>query len=260
MERRGSKRQRNDPGSSTDLPFKRIRHNLPSGSRQNYLTSNAETEKESSIRLCGSLPDEYSSSGDGSSTDDDFTSSAGSPSSSSSSSALSSSDSESERDGDSISQEGLEGEVQSSPHRLNGSSLISVPAPLRPQIRHINGSNLLSEVSSFLPKLKAANQEVQKDIAAGKAVILDSAGVEKDNGQYIEMNLGLGVLEEKRNGDNTESENESNSEESSLSASDAKIRLHEKRKVTDVLRRLMGNKSKPKKPGIEEVDDSSKKE
>jgi NOP protein chaperone 1 len=77
----------------------------------------------------------------------------------------------------------------------------------------------------------------------------------------IYQNLGLGVLEEKRNGDNTESENESNSEESSHSSSDAKIRsLHEKRKVTDVLRRLMGNKSKPKKPGIEEVDDSSKKE
>lgn len=259
MEQRGSKRQRNDPGSSTDLPFKRIRHNLSLGSRRNYLASNVETEKESSIRLCGSLPDEYSSSGDGSSTDD-FTSSAGSPSSSSSS-ALSSSDSESERDDDSISQEGLEGEVQSSHHRLNGSSLISVPAPLRPQICHINGSTLLSEVSSFLPKLKAANQEIQKDIAAGKAVILDAAGVEKDDGQYIEMNLGLGVLEEKRNGDNTESENESNSEESSHSSSDAKIRsLHEKRKVTDVLRRLMGNKSKPKKPGIEEVDDSSKKE
>lgn len=77
----------------------------------------------------------------------------------------------------------------------------------------------------------------------------------------IYQNLGLGVLEEKRSGDNTESENESSGGESSHSASDVKTRplsplLHEKRKVTDVLHRLMGNKSKPKKPDIEEVDDA----
>lgn len=160
MEQGRSKRQRDDPGSSTDLPFKRIRPNLVPA---------AATEKDP---------------GDRSSTDD-FTSSAGSPSSSpSSSSALSSSDSGSDRDDDSISQEGLEDEAQGSYCRLNGSSLTSVPAPVRPQIRPINDSKLLSEVSSFLPKLKAANREIQKDIAAGKAVILDNGDAD---GQYIEM-------------------------------------------------------------------------
>jgi Domain of unknown function (DUF4598) len=173
MEQGRSKRQRDDPGSSTDLPFKRIRPNLVPA---------AATEKESSISLCGSPLDEYSSPGDRSNTDD-FTSSAG-PSSPSSSSVLSSSDSESERDDNSISQEGLEDEAQGSYCRLNGSSLTSVPAPVRPQIRPINDSKLLSEVSSFLPKLKAANREIHNDIAAGKAVILDNGDAD---GQYIEM-------------------------------------------------------------------------
>ncbi|KAJ5620647.1 hypothetical protein N7510_004631 [Penicillium lagena] len=143
----------------------------------------------------------------------------------------------------------------------------------KPQIRRVDGdSGLLSRLSSFLPQMKDANESLQKDIAAGRAgdVVLDSSldrrgsededdedededmeegdgrGEEKWQGQYIEMNLGLGVLEEKRE-DGSASEESPDSRHAAKTTSAAP-------KDSNVLGKLMKTKqSSTEKPTIEEM-------
>ena len=57
---------------------------------------------------------------------------------------------------------------------------------------------LLSRLGAFLPQLRAANAELDSSIAAGQISDKCIENVGSDEEQYIEMNLGLGVLEEKR--------------------------------------------------------------
>ncbi|KAF7723787.1 hypothetical protein EC973_001700 [Apophysomyces ossiformis] len=52
---------------------------------------------------------------------------------------------------------------------------------------------ILSRVQAFLPQLQAANEELKQQDPSE----LDIENVEEDDSQYIEMNLGLGVFEEK---------------------------------------------------------------
>ncbi|KAJ5832163.1 hypothetical protein N7474_000474 [Penicillium riverlandense] len=143
----------------------------------------------------------------------------------------------------------------------------------KPQIRRMDGdSGLLSRLSSFLPQMKDANESLQKDIAAGRAgdVVLDSSldrrgsGDEDDEdededmeegeggrdgkwqGQYIEMNLGLGVLEEKRE-DGSTAEESPDFHHAPKNASTSP-------KDSNVLGKLMKTKkSSTEKPTIEEM-------
>jgi hypothetical protein len=58
----------------------------------------------------------------------------------------------------------------------------------KPQIQRLNEPGLLSRVSSFLPQLRAANEDLQRKVTTGRSqdVIMDD--VDKDiPGQYIEM-------------------------------------------------------------------------
>lgn len=57
----------------------------------------------------------------------------------------------------------------------------------KPRIQRVQRSGLLSRLSSFLPRLKAANEDLERDIASGRAqdVVVDD--VKDDEGQYIEM-------------------------------------------------------------------------
>lgn len=57
-----------------------------------------------------------------------------------------------------------------------------------------NNSDLGDRVGSFLSEMKAANDQLEADMAAGKNHSLE---VDDSDGEHIEMNLGLGVLEEK---------------------------------------------------------------
>ncbi|KAF8539281.1 hypothetical protein BDD12DRAFT_805509 [Trichophaea hybrida] len=58
-------------------------------------------------------------------------------------------------------------------------------------------SDLLSRLNSFLPQLSTANASLEAEIAAaGNADTKNIEHVSDDEEQYIEMNLGLGVLEE----------------------------------------------------------------
>jgi hypothetical protein len=92
----------------------------------------------------------------------------------------------------------------------------------------------------FLPKLKAANEELESERQAGtlKDKMMDNAGEEAD-GQYIEMNLGLGVLEER---DPDAKDDESESDDDS-----------EHNQAKDILAKLMGREGKAEDVGIQEV-------
>ncbi|KAG0170687.1 hypothetical protein DFQ28_008813 [Apophysomyces sp. BC1034] len=54
-------------------------------------------------------------------------------------------------------------------------------------------SDILSRVQAFLPQLQAANEQLEQQDPSE----LDIEHIDEENGQYIEMNLGLGVYEEK---------------------------------------------------------------
>ncbi|KAH7067262.1 hypothetical protein BKA63DRAFT_570572 [Paraphoma chrysanthemicola] len=104
------------------------------------------------------------------------------------------------------------------------------------------GPDIGSFLKEFLPQLKAANDELE---AQRKAGTLDSkmidAGEEEDAEQYIEMDLGLGVLEEK----------DPNADDDSSSDSDDTLDGNEKEK--DVLGKLMGRTNRKKPVVVQEV-------
>ncbi|KAH7083984.1 hypothetical protein FB567DRAFT_561890 [Paraphoma chrysanthemicola] len=104
------------------------------------------------------------------------------------------------------------------------------------------GPDIGAFLKEFLPQLKAANDELE---AQRKAGTLDSkmidAGEEEDAEQYIEMDLGLGVLEEK----------DPNADDDSSSDSDDTLDGNEKEK--DVLGKLMGRTNSRKPVVVQEV-------
>jgi hypothetical protein len=179
--------------------------------------------------------------------EDDYTSSSGS--------SLSSSDDE---DDDAQSETG--GDINK-----DNEEITSLPARRKPDIRRIEQeSSLLNRLSAFLPQMKSANDDLEREIAAGRAkdIRLDDVDEGSDgqrDGQYIEMvrlflmilctiqplmaglqNLGLGVLEEKRPGDQDERD---------VSES------HGQSEDTDLLDRLLGKeKTSPSaKPFIQDL-------
>lgn len=110
-------------------------------------------------------------------SDDDPTSSSGSSSS------------ESDEDDTSDNEhEDLHPEKQTAGTASN-SSIPNVTGRQKPQIHRMEGgSDLLGRLSAFLPKMKDANESLEKDIAAGrgKDLVLDDVQ-EGDGKDYIEM-------------------------------------------------------------------------
>jgi hypothetical protein len=73
----------------------------------------------------------------------------------------------------------------------NDPSVPRVPATQKPRIHRVDKQkqpDLLARVSSFLPRMKDANDSLQRDIAAGRAsdVMVDDVDDEHE-GRYIEM-------------------------------------------------------------------------
>lgn len=104
------------------------------------------------------------------------------------SSGTSSSESESEEDPSDGEDEGSNHENEPSNSAVD-SSIPVVTGRRKPQIHRMEGgSDLLARLSAFLPKIKDANENLEKQIAEGrgKDVVLDS--VDEDDGKdYIEM-------------------------------------------------------------------------
>ncbi|KAJ5806487.1 uncharacterized protein N7503_004089 [Penicillium pulvis] len=161
-----------------------------------------------------------------------------------SSSGSSSSESDSEDSED--ENESIHHEPKATP--ANTSSIPNISGRPKPQIHRIQGnSELLARLSAFLPQMKSANEELEKDIAAGKDVVMDD---EDENKDYIEMNLGLGVLEEKR--DNGDASGDGAEDEAM-----GGMEFDKKAKAgfdDDILEKLMGGKDlDADKPSIEEL-------
>ncbi|KGO69498.1 hypothetical protein PITC_014530 [Penicillium italicum] len=182
------------------------------------------------------------------STDSDPTSSSGSSSEY---------DSESEKEEEQHSDQEMNSTGESTTHAHASDSSASLPhiaGRPKPRIHRMKGdSGLLSRLNAFLPKMKDANEDLQRQIEAGEAgdLVLDNAG---ENGeQYIEMDLGLGVLEEKRDGDS--SSDEQTDDEGSKGATGAG-KTPQEMNDSDIIGKLMGGKSKKSntdKPSIEEM-------
>lgn len=107
---------------------------------------------------------------------------------------------------------------------------------------------LQCRLQELLPKLNNANRELAK-----KGATLSMEEVDDDE-QHIEMNLGLGVLEEQHNSDDEDALNEGQAvprNEASCGKDDA---ARESESETDVMRSLLGTDKNHEKPGIEEVE------
>ncbi|KAL2221052.1 hypothetical protein M432DRAFT_637542 [Thermoascus aurantiacus ATCC 26904] len=258
MDETGRKRPLEDdqPASPPSSLTKRPRTQLAAGQRQLGRSSDAESSSSSETSSLSSRDSSDTSSSAEDDSNEESTSSAGTSSSSSSCPSPSSSESD---DSEGSEAEEAEDDVDGLDGGHDEAAIEYVPARAKPRIHRVQtDSGILSRVSSFLPKLKAANEDLQRDIAAGRAkdVVMDDVDEEQGEGQYIEMNLGLGVLEEKRSHDGSESSSEESESSVSDGGRESPAITHPKtQKDTNVLGRLMGNRTKPKKPGIEEIND-----
>ncbi|KAI5854597.1 hypothetical protein BZA05DRAFT_370597 [Tricharina praecox] len=74
-------------------------------------------------------------------------------------------------------------------------------------------SDLLSRLTTFLPQLSAANATLDEEIRAHGADSRNIEHVADDEERYIEMNLGLGVLEEVRDESSSDEDSEDDEDE-----------------------------------------------
>jgi hypothetical protein len=103
--------------------------------------------------------------------------------------------------------------------------------------------SLADRLKSFLPQMAEANSKLEQ----GDANEYSMEAV-KDDEPHIEMDLGLGVLEETNGKDAEDSDNEEEEEKDG----DASASPERKRKEKDVMGKLMGKKEN-QTAGIEEV-------
>ncbi|OGE56132.1 hypothetical protein PENARI_c003G07884 [Penicillium arizonense] len=123
------------------------------------------------------------------------------------------------------------------------SSLPHIGGRPKPRIHRMKGdSELLSRLNAFLPKMKNANEDLQKEIEAGRVgdLVLDNA--DESGEQYIEMDLGLGVLEEKKEGDSSSEDEDEDDREDAKTGSGAAGNTSQELKDSDIIGKLMGGK------------------
>ncbi|MCJ1354096.1 MAG: hypothetical protein MMC33_004083 [Icmadophila ericetorum] len=153
--------------------------------------------------------------------------------------------------------------LSNDPISLHIPTLTALPRPQIADLQSIapEASSLQSRLSSFIPSLAAANQELEYERREGRIVDRDIENLGNGGeGTYIEMNLGLGVLEEKGSHDSdTESVSSMSSSSSSSSSPDSNVNqdgasLEAGGKEKDVLGKLMGRERNRDRPTIQIVD------
>ncbi|KAF2202790.1 hypothetical protein GQ43DRAFT_298999 [Delitschia confertaspora ATCC 74209] len=239
------KRPRDD-SSALSLPRRtRIKFSPP----ETNSTSEVSQPENSSV-FSTSRPSESAAASDvDSDSESELSESSSDPSSASSTDEESSSDEEE----DEVQQE--EAKEEGSSEEEDNVIIDIIPRPAeKPKMRLSeignNVSDLKARLQSFLPQLKAANEELERERRAGT---LKNRVIEGDEGggEYIEMDLGLGVLEHKgHNGEDKESEDESEDDEDN--ADENKERSNEK----DILGKLMGQNRRKAPAAIQEVGDT----
>ncbi|KAG0125861.1 hypothetical protein HOY82DRAFT_581238 [Tuber indicum] len=77
----------------------------------------------------------------------------------------------------------------------------SPPPPKKPRMAAVDTpSDLMSRLDAFLPAMEAANKDLQAEVEDGTIGKRNIEVLDVEEERYIEMNLGLGVLEGKRDG------------------------------------------------------------
>jgi hypothetical protein len=196
--------------SPPDVGNKRKRSNdTPSKTTENYaFTTSCRLRitrgKSSTIDRSDSLGPEHGSSNaelssdTETSSDSDTETSSDSDTETSSDSDTSSTDPESDDESEDSENDSSSDNTDSDRGPLGyESDMISLPAQSKPSMFSSTtvtvSSDLRLRVASFLPQLQKANEEV---VTAGDDQRIDA--IAEDQDQYIEMDLGLGVLKEKR--------------------------------------------------------------
>ncbi|KAF2742057.1 hypothetical protein M011DRAFT_472550 [Sporormia fimetaria CBS 119925] len=110
------------------------------------------------------------------------------------------------------------------------------------------GPDIRDFLKDFLPQLKAANEELEAERRAGTLRDREIEVHDDAEDHYIEMDLGLGVLEER------DSDAAGASGSSSASSSDT-----EEHKKADVMGKLLGRREPAEKASIEEIDETDAK-
>lgn len=122
--------------------------------------------------------------------------------------------------------------------------IVTLGGPKRPQIdpKRVleEAQKLQARLQELLPKLRKANEHLAEK---GGSLNIEDVG---DNQQHIEMNLGLGVLEEQQ-----DSEDEDAVIKESSSGTNHTVQ--ESTCGTDVMQSLLGADQNQPRPGIEEV-------
>jgi hypothetical protein len=137
-------------------------------------------------------------------------------------------------------------------------AVITIGGPKKPQMKRdgllSSAQELNARLSALLPQLAAANEELGKD---GQNYCMEDV---EEGEEHIEMDLGLGVLEQKADGDeSSDDEDESDGEEEAAQVGDVPVSSRtgkkEQERETSVMTKLLGQpKGRQKqKVGIEEV-------
>ncbi|KAK4962301.1 hypothetical protein LTR66_012712 [Elasticomyces elasticus] len=138
--------------------------------------------------------------------------------------------------------------------------IITISTAKKPVIKPIHETGeLLAKLAAFLPQMAEANEVIERLRSAGDALGVGFEDpAEEDEGGYIEMNLGLGVLEEKDPdaGSGGEESGSWSSEEEvegkELSASCGRAGFVGVKEV-DVLGRLLGQRRNAARTQIQEI-------
>jgi len=108
--------------------------------------------------------------------------------------------------------------------------------------------DLKARLSAFLPQMARANDALRMETADKN---IEDVGEDEP---HIEMNLGLGVLEEKNGEDSSSSDGLSDSDEDEdVPMPSGQAKREGRYKEMDVMGKLTGQKKQRHKPGIEEV-------
>jgi hypothetical protein len=146
--------------------------------------------------------------------------------------------------GDDDHEEQLSEIEEDAEHEDGSDDLSLIPKPHKPIFQTLKLSPMASMLPEFLSKLEAANNELEAERAAGtlssRRIEIDESEDATQNGQYIEMNLGLGVLKEKTGDSSTSSNTDSDADDDDKPAD-------------RIMDKLMGQRSESKKVVIEEL-------
>lgn len=130
------------------------------------------------------------------------------------------------------------------------SDMISLPKQVKPSITSYSAASgsakLQSRIAAFLPQLRKANEDL---VTAGDNCRIDA--VPDDEDHYIEMDLGLGVLKEKRTRapSNMIRTRQSSSSNSTSSSSSSKDDSTTESTGADAMSKLMGRMEKRRNGG-----------